>query len=168
VFSIRRIFYWLALIVLLASCETTPPYTYHYVPGRTATAQLGYAVAPAQAPTAVQQAITAGNEIVGRPYRYGGGHASFYDSSYDCSGATSYVLHAIGRLSTPNPSHEFRRYGDNGPGNWITIYAANGHVFLVVAGLRFDTGWGNGGEGPHWTTRSRPADGYVRRHPQGL
>jgi cell wall-associated NlpC family hydrolase len=168
VLCLRRILGWLALVVLFASCETTPPYVYHYVPGRTATAQLGYAVAPDRAPPAVHEAIAAGNEIAGRPYRYGGGHASFDDSAYDCSGATSYVLHAIGRLHTPNPSGEFRKYGERGPGDWITVYAANGHVFLVIAGLRFDTGWGNGGEGPHWTTRSRPADGYVLRHPQGL
>ncbi len=154
-------------MVILAGCETTAPYVYHYIPGRTATAQSGFAIAPVQAPSAVQQAIAAGNEIAGRPYRYGGGHRSFYDSAYDCSGATSFVLHAIGRLNTPNPSGEFRKYGDKGPGDWITIYAANGHVFLVVAGLRFDTGWGDG-DGPHWTSRSRPADGYVLRHPSGL
>jgi hypothetical protein len=168
VLSFRRIFCWLGLIGLLAGCETTVPYVYHYIPGRTATAQLGYAVAPAHAPPAVQQAIAAGNEIAGRPYRYGGGHASFYDSAYDCSGATSYVLHAIGQLQTPSPSDEFRKYGQNGPGHWITIYATRGHVFLVIAGLRFDTGWRNGGDGPHWTSHSRPADGYVLRHPSGL
>ena len=32
------------------------------------------------------------------PYRYGGGHGSFDDTAYDCSGSVSYVLHAIGRL----------------------------------------------------------------------
>src|SRR5260221_9923874 len=115
VLSFRRIFCWLGLIVLLAGCETTAPYVYHYIPGRTATAQLGYAVAPAHAPPAVQQAIAAGNEIVGRPYGYGRGHASFYDSAYDCSGATSYVLHAIGEFGSPSPSDEFRKYGQNGP-----------------------------------------------------
>jgi hypothetical protein len=159
----------LALVGLLfAGCQSTPPYLYHYVPGRTAVVENGLAVAPPLAPLAVHLAINAGNEIAGKPYRFGGGHASFYDESYDCSGAVSYVLHAIGRLSTPAPSRSFRNYGENGAGRWITVYAHPGHVFLVVAGLRFDTGYGTGAGGPNWLTRSRPADRYTIRHPAGL
>jgi cell wall-associated NlpC family hydrolase len=156
----------LALLVLSA-CESTPPYVYHYVPGRTAQVVDGRAVPPPHAPFPVWEAISAGNEIVGLPYRYGGGHANFMDSGYDCSGATSYVLHAIGRLASPQPSQDFRGYGQNGPGQWISVYATNGHVFLVVAGVRLDTGY-SGGQGPNWSIRGRPADGYVIRHPPGL
>jgi hypothetical protein len=50
----------------------------------------------------------------------------------------------------------------------MTVYAANGHAFLVVAGLRFDTGYGSGGHGPQWLTKSRQADHFVMRHPEGL
>lgn len=154
--------------LFLASCATTPPYTYRYTPGRTATMENGLAIAPEKAPAIVRRAIWAGNDLVGKPYRYGGGHASFYDSAYDCSGAVGYVLHAVGRLETPTPSNGFRHYAEGGAGKWMTVYAANGHTFLVVTGLRFDTGYGSDGHGPQWLTRGRPADRYVMRHPGGL
>ena len=66
-------------------------------------------------------------------------------------------------------SDEFRDYGRGGEGDWIDVYARRGHVFLVIAGLRFDTGWNGGSHdtGPRWSTRSRPADGCVIRHPAG-
>jgi len=153
---------------LLSGCVSTPPYVYHYIPGRTATLENGYALAPDRAPAVVRNAIAAGNEIVGKPYRYGGGHQNFFDTGYDCSGAVSYVLHSIGRMNTPTPSTQLRGYGENGPGSWITIYASQGHSFLVVAGLRFDTGYGSSDHGPHWLMRSRPADEFVMRHPSGL
>jgi hypothetical protein len=38
----------------------------------------------------------------------------------------------------------------------------------VVAGLRFDTGYNNAGNGPRWSAEMRPSDGYTVRHPQGL
>jgi hypothetical protein len=154
--------------LVLTGCVSTPPYVYHYIPGRTATLENGYAVAPHIAPWQVRKAIDAGNELAGRPYRYGGGHQNFYDTAYDCSGAVSFVLHSIGRMNTPTPSKELRGYGESGAGRWITVYASQGHSFLVVAGLRFDTGYGAGEHGPQWLTRSRPADEFVMRHPDGL
>jgi hypothetical protein len=154
--------------VLLSGCVSTPPYTYHYIPGRTATLENGYALSPDRAPGVVRAAIAAGNDLIGKPYRYGGGHQNFFDTGYDCSGAVSYVLHSIGRMNTPTPSKELRSYGENGPGSWITVYASQGHSFLVVAGLRFDTGYGSGDHGPCWLTRSRPANEFVMRHPGGL
>ena len=158
------------LLVLLAcaGCAGPAPYVYRDVPGRTAELRDGYAVAPPSAPEAVQAAIAAGNRIAGLPYVWGGGHGHSIDSGYDCSGATSYVLQAAGRLDSPTPSLAFRRYGESGAGKWISIYARRDHVFLVVAGLRLDTGWGDGPRGPHWTTRRRPANGSVLRHPAGL
>ena len=42
------------------------------------------------------RAIAAANRIAGLPYRFGGGHRSFSDSGYDCSGSVSYVLHGAG------------------------------------------------------------------------
>jgi hypothetical protein len=158
----------LALTFVMSGCVSTPPYVYHYIPGSTATLENEYAMSPQSAPFFVQVAIDAGNQLVGKPYRYGGGHRTFDDDAYDCSGAVSYVLHSIGRMNTPTPSEKLRDYGEGGPGRWITIYASSGHSFLVVAGLRFDTGYGTGEQGPHWLTRSRPADKFVMRHPTGL
>ena len=91
-------------------------------------------------------------------------------AGFDCSGSASYVLRATGHLRGVMTSDEFRHYGESGAGRWVSVYARDGHVFLVVAGLRFDTGWtgGQGNTGPRWTTRSRPADGCVIRHPAGL
>ncbi len=163
-----RLFLLAALVLVFAGCSTTPPYVYNFVPGITATVQNGYAVAPLEAPESVCAAIAAGNRIAGSPYRLGGGHGRSFDSAYDCSGATSFVLQAAGKLPGPMPSSGFRRYGKSGHGDWINVYARKGHVFLVVAGLRFDTGWAPGPRGPKWTTKTRPARNYVVRHPPGL
>jgi hypothetical protein len=128
----------------------------------------GQAIAPASAPQQVQDAIAAANRIVGKPYRYGGGHAKWEDSGYDCSGAMSYALHGADLLDEPLTSGDFMRYGESGEGAWITVYAHGGHGFLVIAGLRFDTGWNNAGNGPRWSDEMRPTDGYTVRHPEGL
>jgi cell wall-associated NlpC family hydrolase len=128
----------------------------------------GLAVAPADAPEEVKGAIAAANRIVGKPYKYGGGHGRWNDSGYDCSGAMSYALHGAGLLDTQLTSGDFETWGRRGKGSWITIYANGGHGFLVIAGLRFDTGWNNAGKGPRWSTEMRPTDGYVVRHPSGL
>ena len=160
-----------SLLLLAASVLTgcaTRSYTYRYVPGKTAVLQNGIAMAPPNAPAEVHAAIAAGNRIAGLPYGYGRGHGPGADSAYDCSGAASYVLQAAGRLRTPMPSSGFRRFGERGEGKWIDVYARRGHVFLAVAGLRFDTGWTRGPKGPQWTTQSRPANGYVIRHPANL
>ena len=158
-----------AATIWLSGCAETPPYHYTYVPGRTATLNGdGSAAIPPKAPPAVAAAINAGNEIAGSPYVYGGGHGS-NGGGFDCSGTASYVLRATGRLRGSMPSQGFRRYGEGGAGRWISVYARSGHVFRVVAGLRLDTGYtGEGHSGPRWTTRDRPAAGYVMRHPAGL
>ncbi len=155
------------LCALFAGCAS-PSYSYRYVPGKTAVLQNGYAVAPPSAPPEVHAAIAAGNRIAGLPYGYGGGHGMEVASCYDCSGAASYVLRGAGKLRTSTTSRGFRKYGDSGEGEWINVYARKGHVFLSVAGLRFDTGYTDGPKGPQWTTRSRPAPGAVVRHPDGL
>jgi len=158
----------LAATVLLTGCGGPAPYHYTYVPGKTAVVHAGHAVVPESAPAPVKAAIDAGNQIAGLPYRRGGGHARMHDSAYDCSGASSFVLREAGLLQAPIPSTEFRGYGQGGKGDWISVYARKGHVFLVVAGLRFDTGYGGGAEGPRWTTLNRPTDGCVVRHPVGM
>ena len=155
--------------MVLSGCAMTPPYKYEYKRGKTAILRPdGIAIPPKKAPGRVRAAIHAGNRISGLPYVYGGGHRSFHDRGYDCSGAASYLLHAAGKLRSPMPSSGFRRYGKRGKGKWITVYAKKGHVFTVVAGLRYDTGWNGGRKGPRWSKGSRPAKGYVMRHPPGL
>jgi hypothetical protein len=128
----------------------------------------GKAVAPTSAPPEVQQVIAAANKIVGKPYKYGGGHGRWNDTGYDCSGSESYALHGGGFVDTQLTSSDFETWGVKGKGTWITSYANSGHSFMVVAGLRFDTGYNNAGKGPRWSTRMRPADGYVVRHPEGF
>jgi Putative peptidoglycan binding domain len=128
----------------------------------------GRAIAPASAPAEVRAAIDAANRIVGKPYRYGGGHARWNDTGYDCSGAMSYALHGAGLLDAPLTSGQFMSYGEAGRGQWITVYAHGGHGYLVIAGLRFDTGYNNAGSGPRWSDQMRPPDGYAVRHPAGL
>jgi lysozyme family protein len=116
--------------------------------------------------SAVSRAIAGANRIATLPYRYGGGHGSFNDSGYDCSGSVSYVLHAAGLLSSPLDSSALMSYGAPGPGRHITIYANSGHTFMTINGRRFDTGYG--GHGNRWASGSRPTGGYVVRHPPGL
>ena len=157
------------LLPLLLTACAGPSYVYRYVPGKTAALSAGRALAPLAAPASVQAAIAAGNRIAGLPYGYGCGHGSGVDTAYDCSGAAAFVLREAGLLPAEMPSSTaFRGYGERGLGEWISVYARRGHVFLVIAGVRFDTGWTRGSEGPQWTTQSRPAGGCVLRHPAGL
>ena len=90
-------------------------------------------------PLRIVRAIAAGDAIAGKPYRYGGGHGSFEDSGYDCSGSVSYVLHAAGALNSPLDSGQLMSWGSPGPGRWITVYAQGSHAFMTVNGRRFDT-----------------------------
>jgi hypothetical protein len=137
----------------------------------------GTATAPVGAPSAVMTMVNAGNRIIHTSYCYAGGHGSWNSSCYDCSGAVGYVLHAAGLLSSPEPSGSMESGWEPGPGNWVSIYANSGHVFIAIAGRSFDTANYGGpnipnGDGPRW--RSNPtgnlADGgnYVVRHPAGL
>ena len=125
------------------------------------------ALAPASAPPQVHKAIAAANRIVGKPYRYGGGHGSFEDSGYDCSGTVSYALHGAGLLDAPRDSSGLKTFGRSGAGRWITVYANSRHTYVVIAGLRLDTS-GTGGVGPRWQAARRSSSGYVVRHPPEL
>jgi peptidoglycan hydrolase-like protein with peptidoglycan-binding domain len=127
----------------------------------------GLAMAPAAAPPVVQAVIAAGNQIASKPYKWGGGHPKWDDTGYDCSGSVSYALHGAGLLETSMVSGDFGRWGDPGAGQWMTIYANGGHVYMVVAGLRFDTS-GAKKAGSRWQTASRSPRGYRIRHPIGL
>lgn len=128
------------------------------------------AIAPKSAPKPIKQMIKAANSITKKRYKWGGGHGRWYDSGYDCSGATSFVLRAGGYLSYPLTSGGFAKWGSKGAGNWVRIYANKNHVFMVIAGLRFDTSsyGAGGGSGPRWRGTVRPTKGFKLRHPPGL
>jgi hypothetical protein len=115
----------------------------------------------------VWRAVRAADRIARRPYRYGGGHGSFHDSAYDCSGSVSYVLHGAGRLGRPLDSAELMHYGVRGRGRWITVYAHGRHAFIVIRGRRYDT-TGRSSTGSRWQPSMRSTAGYVARHPRGL
>ena len=127
----------------------------------------GMVQAPAGAPAAVAQVIAAGNAIATLPYVWGGGHGSFHDSGYDCSGSVSYALAAAGLLSSPLDSTGFESWGEPGPGRWITVYANAGHAWMTVAGWRFDTVALSSG-GTRWSQSMADTSGFVVRHPPGL
>ena len=151
------------------------------VPG--AVAQLlpdGTAAAPADAPPQVQQAIWAANLIQDMPYVYGGGHGDFDDDGYDCSGTVSYALHGAGLLDQALDSGSFMKWGEKGPGTWITVYTNPGHAYAVIAGLRLDTSAASVmrsntrkfkkalERGPRWRPTMRSARGFKARHPLGF
>jgi cell wall-associated NlpC family hydrolase len=127
----------------------------------------GMAVAPANAPDVVKRVILAANEIARFPYKWGGGHGAWRDDGYDCSGSVSFALAGAGLLGRPLTSSGFLSYGDPGEGRWITIYTNPGHVFMVVAGLRFDTS-GQGRAGTRWQEAPRTIEGFAVRHVPGL
>jgi cell wall-associated NlpC family hydrolase len=130
----------------------------------------GLAIAPITAPPAVQNVIDAGNQIAHLPYRFGGGHGTFEDNAYDCSGSLSFVFAAAGLLNTTVTSGQLMSWGKPGPGKWITVFAAPGHTFMYVAGLRFDT-VALAETGSRWSNRSAnepDLKSFVVRHPAGL
>jgi hypothetical protein len=137
----------------------------------------GLAAAPAGAPLAVKEIIAAGNQIVGKPYVYGGGHGvplSEVAPAYDCSGSVEHLLYGARLLPVTYgaASSELESFGAPGPGRWVTLYANADHVFMYVAGLRWDTGNMAGPEdgpaGIGWHPLIRDAAGFVARHPVGL
>jgi cell wall-associated NlpC family hydrolase len=152
--------------------STTTPTTPLAPPGRAKLRRDGTAVAPADAPANIQAAIAAGNAIHTYPYHWGGGHRSFTDTGYDCSGAVSYVLHAAGLLASPMTSGGFAlSWGAPGKGRWITVYGNASHVYMVVAGLRYDTSSGgdrwNQGSGPRWRKKKRAPGCYTAKYAPG-
>jgi Putative peptidoglycan binding domain len=118
-------------------------------------------------PGEVARMVSAGNQIAGLPYIYGGGHGSFSASGYDCSGSVSYVLHAAGLLSSPQDSGSLESYGESGPGRYVTIYANGGHAWMTINGRRFDTS-AMSSTGSRWSSSMGSTGGFVVRHPQGL
>jgi cell wall-associated NlpC family hydrolase len=130
----------------------------------------GLAVPPINAPPAVQQIIQAGNEIAHLPYVWGGGHGTYVDTGYDCSGSISFVFEAAHLLSSPVVSGDLMNWGAAGPGKWVTVFANAGHTFMYIAGLRFDT-VALSQTGSRWSNRSANEPdlrSFAIRHPPGL
>jgi cell wall-associated NlpC family hydrolase len=140
----------------------------HATPRRPRLTPGGNVQVPDGVPSAVAAIFAGGNAIARFPYVYGGGHASFVDTAYDCSASVSYALAAAGLLDRPLTSGELARWGAPGPGRWVTIYANAGHTFMYVAGLRFDTSGRAGAFGSRWQTAPRSLAGFTVRHPPGL
>ena len=131
----------------------------------------GKAAIPRRAPKSVRAILAAANRIVGKPYKWGGGHAKLDDRGYDCSGTVSYALIKAGLLTSPLVSGTFARWGASGAGRWVTIYAHKDHVYMEVAGLRLDTsamGDPRGGSGPRWRPVIGHRRGFRTRHIVGL
>ena len=152
-----------------ATFQPPPP------PPEEATLVDGRVIAPVSAPRKVKRVIEAANRLVEKPYIYGGGHkpfSSLLDRGYDCSGAVSYALYGGRFLRSPLPSGDLMSWGEDGPGEWITVYAHGGHAYIVVAGLRFDTSMRDSdapgpSSGPRWSRTLRESDAFVARHPLG-
>jgi len=139
-----------------------------YTPPRQARLVDGKAIAPVDAPAAVQAMIAAANQISDTPYVWGGGHGSWVSAGYDCSGSVSYVLHAAELLSTPLTSGALASWGESGSGRWVTVYANGEHTYAVIAGLRWDTVGDTSGSGPRWHESPAYPSGFAVRHPRGL
>jgi cell wall-associated NlpC family hydrolase len=138
------------------------------VPGGESIGGNGTIPIPTGVPEVVQKVVAGANEIADFPYVYGGGHASFVDDAYDCSGSVSYALAAGGLLSAPETSGQLESWGAPGPGRYITIYANAGHTYMYVDGILFDTAGRSGVFASRWQVGSVDNAGYVARHWPGL
>jgi cell wall-associated NlpC family hydrolase len=128
----------------------------------------GKAIPPENAPTRIKKVIRAANKIRNKPYKWGGGHGSWEDSGYDCSGAVSYALRGGNLLKTPLDSRGLARWKQKGKGKWLTVFGANSHAYMVVAGLRFDTAMVKG-NGPRWSKKLRSTpESYKKRRARKL
>jgi hypothetical protein len=128
----------------------------------------GVALQPLQAPAEVLKIIEAGNAIARTPYKWGGGHGRWQDTGYDCSGSVSFALYFAGLLDGPRDSGRLMKWGKPGAGKWVTVYASPSHVYMEVAGIRFDTS-GAKVTGSRWQNDLRGRrSGFVARHPAGL
>jgi cell wall-associated NlpC family hydrolase len=150
------------------SARQTQQRTLTAVPGGESIGGNGTIPIPSGVPEVVQKVIAGANEIADFPYVYGGGHASFIDNAYDCSGSVSYALAAGGLLSAPETSGELESWGVPGPGKYITVYANAGHTYMYVDGMLYDTAGRSGVYASRWQVEPTDNAGYVVRHWPGL
>jgi hypothetical protein len=144
------------------------------------------ALIPTGVPPPVQAMLIAGNELQELPYGPAGHPDPRGVSSEDCSSTINYLLLRAGvrplaEILRENPlAQDYLRWGQPGPGRWVTIYATtvpSDHVFAVIAGLRIDTshhgtdvGPNRAQDGPRWRILDRiPTWAHWSvRHPAGL
>lgn len=142
------------------------------VPGGGSIGGNGALPVPSGVPAVVARVVAGANAIADFPYVFGGGHASFVDNAYDCSGSVSYALAAGGLLSSPLTSGSLESWGAPGPGQWITVYANAGHTYMYVniggRWMRYDTSGRSGVFASRWQAAQRSNAGFVARHPPGL
>jgi len=120
-------------------------------------------------PPVIHHIVNYANQLVDKPYKWGGGHQQLFDEGFDCSGSISHILYRSGLLVRPLNSRGFAGYGKPGPGRYVSIFVKPGnHVFMSVCGLRFDTSGNQTGEGPRWRSTARSSSGFINRHPAGL
>lgn len=138
------------------------------VPGGESIGGNGTLPIPTGVPEVIQKVVAGANEIADFPYVFGGGHASFVDNAYDCSGSVSYALAAGGLLKSPETSGELESWGAPGPGRYITVYANAGHTYMYVDGILYDTAGRSGVYASRWQVTGVDNSGYVVRHWPGL
>lgn len=109
----------------------------------------GLATIRQDAPRVVQRAIAAGNRIIHTFYSQERrpGMLAHVEDSYDCSGASDYILYQAG-LSDPTvdvgdavagTGITIESYGQPGFGGWITVFGSTGHEFIKVDNIVMDT-----------------------------
>jgi hypothetical protein len=171
-------------IAMTSSASAGTPCT---APGENFTiTSKGKACSPSSAPQRVKDAVQAANEIRNYSYKWGGGHGSWYDNGYDCSGAVSYALGKPGGnwISWPYNSGGFMSWGTVGSGSiWLKVYANSGHVWMKVKnpngsdnGIRWDTSDAGGSavegsgpsSGPDWHNGMNSSSGYALRRPKSF
>ncbi len=138
------------------------------VPGGQSIGGDGTIPIPTGVPEVIQKVIAGANEIADFPYVFGGGHGSFVDHAYDCSGSVSYALAAGGLLSSPEVSGELEHWGAPGPGRYITVYANPGHTYMYIDGILYDTAGRSGVYASRWLVGGTDNSGFVVRHWPGL
>jgi cell wall-associated NlpC family hydrolase len=138
------------------------------VPGGESIGGNGTIPIPSGVPEVVQKVVAGANAIADFPYVYGGGHGSFVDNAYDCSGSVSYALAAAGLLSEPETSGSLESWGAPGPGRYITVFANAGHTYMYVDGMLYDTAGRSGVYASRWQVGAVDNSGYVARHWPGL
>ena len=138
------------------------------VPGGRSIGGGGAIPIPPNVPEVVQRVIAGANAIADFPYVFGGGHASFVDNAYDCSGSVSYALAAGGLLNAPETSGELESWGASGPGRYITVLANAGHTYMYVDGIMYNTAGRSGVYASRWQVSAADSAGFVVRHWPGL
>jgi hypothetical protein len=126
----------------------------------------GTATAPENAPPVIKQMVAAANAIARTPYIWGGGHGSIFARGYDCSGSLSFAFIQAGLLDKPM-ANGWRLMGQAGRGKWLTVHTNSGHVWMELAGLRYDTSALHL-NGSRWTNQMRSTAGFTSRRLPGL